>query len=236
MAAICHRTRVESVHRRGRAGGHGCYNPRNLTNEEAFGQSERMKTDAFPPAGQVTALLLAWHDGDGGALDALIPIVHSELRRLARYYMRRERPGQTLQPTALVNEAYLRLVGVQRVRWQSRAHFLAVAARLMRRVLVDVARSRDSLKRGGGARTVTFDERFVLSHEWSVNLRALDEALALLAAKDERKSQVVELRFFGGLSVEDTAEALHTSTRTVMRDWRLARAWLSRELARGQAS
>jgi RNA polymerase sigma factor (TIGR02999 family) len=193
-----------------------------------------MTTDADPRAAPVTALLLAWHDGDAGALEALIPIVHSELRRLARRYMRQERPGHTLQPTALVNEAYVRLVGVQGVRWQNRAHFLAVAARLMRRVLVDVARSRDSLKRGGGTHTVPFDERLVASHEWSVNLRALDDALVLLAAKDARKSQVVELRFFGGLSVEDTAVALHTSTRTVMRDWRLARAWLQRELTTGQ--
>jgi RNA polymerase sigma factor (TIGR02999 family) len=193
-----------------------------------------MKSDAVPRAGDVTALLVAWQDGDAAALDALIPIVHGELRRLARWYMRGERPGQTLQPTALVNEAYLRLVGAQRVHWQNRAHFLAVSARLMRRVLVDAARARDSLKRAGGAHRVPFDERLVATNEWSVNLCALDDALTLLAQKDERKSQVVELRFFGGLSVEETAEALHTSPRTVMRDWRLARAWLSRELTKGQ--
>jgi RNA polymerase sigma-70 factor, ECF subfamily len=146
--------------------------------------------------------------------------------------MSRERRCLTLQPTALVNEAYLRLVDIQRVRWQDRAHFFAVSARVMRRVLVDMARTHASLKRAGGVQPVSFDESLIPTNEWSVNLVALDDALAALAEKDARKSQVIELRFFGGLTVEETAEALHTSPRTVMRDWRLARAWLSRELTR----
>jgi RNA polymerase sigma factor (TIGR02999 family) len=156
--------------------------------------------------------------------------VYDELRRLARVFMRRERRGVTLQPTALVNEAYVRLVDVRRVRWQDRAHFFAVSARVMRRILVDMARARGSLKRAGGVQRVTFEERLVPLREWSVSLVALDEALETLAKLDPRKSQVIELRFFGGLSVEETAAALQVSVRTVMRDWRLARAWLSREM------
>jgi RNA polymerase sigma-70 factor (ECF subfamily) len=159
-----------------------------------------------------------------------MPLVYGELRRLARQYMRRERHGVTLQPTALVNEAYLRLVDIQRVSWHDRAHFFAVSARVMRRVLVDMARTRGSLKRAGGVQRVTFDEGMIAANEWSVNLVALDDALGALAERDVRKSQVIELRFFGGLNVEETAEALHVSPRTVMRDWRLARAWLSREM------
>jgi RNA polymerase sigma factor (TIGR02999 family) len=186
----------------------------------------------LPPPDQVTGLLRAWTDGDEGALAALMPIVYSELRRLARLYMSRERHGLTLQPTALVNEAYLRLVDIRRVRWQDRAHFFAVSARVMRRVLVDLARTRASLKRAGGVQRVSFDENLIAAHEWSVSLVALDDALSVLAEKDARKSQVVELRFFGGLNVDETAEALHVSPRTVMRDWRLARAWLSREITK----
>jgi RNA polymerase sigma factor (TIGR02999 family) len=182
------------------------------------------------PSAEVTALLRAWSEGDERAFDALVPLVYGELRRLARLYMRRERHGLTLQPTALVNEAYLRLVDIQRVSWQDRAHFFAVSARVMRRVLVDMARTRGSLKRAGGVQRVSFDENQFAASEWSVNLVALDEALGALAEKDVRKSQVIELRFFGGLNVEETAEALHVSPRTVMRDWSLARAWLSREI------
>ena len=180
----------------------------------------------------VTALLQAWNGGDQGALDALMPRVYRELRRLARGYMRHERPDQTLQPTALVNEAYLRLVDIQRVRGQDRAHFFAISARLMRRVLVDMARSRAALKRAGGVERISFDEELIPGLQSAAALVALDDALEALAKLDERKSQVIELRFFGGLDVQETAEALHVSPRTVMREWRLARAWLSRELAR----
>ena len=180
----------------------------------------------------VTALLQAWNGGDQGALDALMPLVYRELRRLARGYMRHERQDQTLQPTALVNEAYLRLVDIQRVRWHDRAHFFAISARLMRRVLVDMARSRAALKRAGGVERISFDEELIPGLQSAAALVALDDALEALAKLDERKSQVIELRFFGGLDVQETAEALHVSPRTVMREWRLARAWLSRELAR----
>ena len=188
-----------------------------------------------PPAGAVSAhvteLLVAWSAGDSSALDRLVPLVHAELRRLARRQMRRERDGHTLQTTALVNEAYLRLVDLSRIRWQDRAHFFAMSARLMRRILVDHARSRQYIKRGGGAWRVTFDEALVASAEPAADLLALDEALQALARVDARKSQVVELRYFGGLSVDETAEALHVSPETVMRDWRLAKAWLLREIA-----
>jgi len=188
-----------------------------------------------PPAGaasaHVTELLVAWSGGDSSALDRLVPLVHAELRRLARRQMRRERDGHTLQTTALVNEAYLRLVDLSRIRWQDRAHFFAMSARLMRRILVDHARSRQYVKRGGGAWRVTFDEALVASAEPAADLLALDEALQVLARVDARKSQVVELRYFGGLSVDETAEALHVSPETVMRDWRLAKAWLLREIA-----
>jgi RNA polymerase sigma factor (TIGR02999 family) len=177
----------------------------------------------------VTALLRAWSDGDEGAADALMPLVYGELRRLARFYMSGERRGLTLQPTALVHEAYMRMVDIRRVRWQDRAHFLAVAAHVMRRVLIDLARTRASAKRAGGVQRVAFDERLI-ADKWSVSLLALNDALDALALHDARKSQVVELKFFGGLDVEETAEALHISPRTAMRDWRLARAWLVREL------
>jgi RNA polymerase sigma factor (TIGR02999 family) len=179
----------------------------------------------------VTGLLVAWGRGDESALDELMPIVHGELRRLARRLMRGERGNHTLQTTALVNEAYLRLVDISRVRWQDRAHFFAMSARLMRRILVDHARSRKYLKRGGMLRRVSLDEALVVS-ERGTDLVALDDALDALAAVDQRKSQVVELRFFGGLSLEETAEALQVSGETVGRDWRLAKAWLLRELSR----
>ena len=179
----------------------------------------------------VTELLLAWGRGDRAALDDLVPIIHEELRRLARHQMRGERDNHTLQTTALVNEAFLRLVDLQRIRWQDRAHFLALSARLMRRILVDHARSRSYQKRGGGAANVTLDEALIASPERGIDLVALDDALEDLARVDARKSQVVELRFFGGLSVEETAEALKVSPETVTRDWRLAKVWLLREIS-----
>ena len=182
------------------------------------------------PSTAVTRWLVAWSGGDQSALQRLVPVVHGELRRLARREMRRERPGHTLQTTALVNEAYLRLVDMSGVTWNDRAHFFAMSARLMRRILVDHARSRLYKKRGGGARPVTFDEGLVVASDPRPDLVALDEALEALATLDARKSQVVELRFFGGLSVEETALALDISPSTVMRDWRLAKAWLLKEL------
>jgi RNA polymerase sigma-70 factor, ECF subfamily len=181
-------------------------------------------------AANPTTLLLAWARGDETALDQLIPLVHDELRRLARRHMVRERVGHTLQATALVNEAYLRLIEVNQVRWQNRAHFFAMASRVMRRILVDAARARGYQKRGAGAEKVSLDEALLVSGEPRQDLIALDDALTALAVFDFRKSQVVEMRFFGGLSVEETAEALHVSADTVMRDWRLAKVWLVREL------
>lgn len=188
---------------------------------------------ATPSAGAVTELLRAWSDGDEGALERLVPLVEAELCRLARGYMGRERRGHTLQVTALVNEAFLRLTDARRLRWQDRAHFLGISARLMRRVLVDHARSRGYQKRGGGAQQVTLTDAFFVSPEPALDrldLVALDRALEVLAAVDERKSRVIELRFFGGLSVEETADVLHVSVDTVKRDWRLAKLWLLREL------
>jgi RNA polymerase sigma factor (TIGR02999 family) len=179
---------------------------------------------------KVTGLLLKWSQGDDGALEKLIPLVHQELHRIARRHMAHERPGHSLQATALVNEAYLRLIDAKAVAWHDRAHFLAVAARVMRHILVDHARSRHYLKRGGHAAKVTFDEALVVSNEPRQELVALDEALEALAKFDERKSRVIELRFFGGLSVEETATVLKVSPDTVMRDWRLAKAWLRREM------
>jgi RNA polymerase sigma factor (TIGR02999 family) len=183
----------------------------------------------IPATGPITALLRRWSDGDETALDALVPLVEAELRRLARGYMSRERKGHTLQVTALVNEAFVRLVDARQIRWQDRAHFLGIAARLMRRVLVDHARARGYQKRGGGAQQVTLTEALLVS-EAPLPLIDLDRALVALAAVDARKVQVVELRFFGGLSVEETAAVLHVSTDTIKRDWRLAKLWLLREL------
>jgi RNA polymerase sigma-70 factor, ECF subfamily len=176
-------------------------------------------------------LLLAWSGGDQAAFDQLMPLVHDELRRVARRQMGRERRNHTLQATALVSEAYLRLINVKRVRWQNRAHFYAMSGRVMRQILVDSARARGYQKRGGGARRVTFNEALVVSKEPAQDLVALDDALQALAAIDPRKSRVVEMRFFGGLSVEETAEALHVSSDTVRRDWRLSKVWLLRELS-----
>ena len=175
---------------------------------------------------------MAWRGGDEAALDTLMPLVHDELTRMARRHMAGERPGRTLQATALVNEAFLRLVDLKRVNWQNRAHFLAMVARLMRRVLVDAARTRQSDKRGGEMVRVTFDEALVGGHDTAGDLLILNDALEALAALDDRKSRVVELRFFGGLSLEETAEALSLSTKTVARDWDFAKAWLQREMRR----
>jgi RNA polymerase sigma factor (TIGR02999 family) len=182
--------------------------------------------------GQVTGLLRAWSDGDEAALEQLIPLVESELRRLARAYMRRERPGHTLQTTALVNEAFMRLVDAKEIRWNDRAHFLGITARLMRRVLVDHARARSYEKRGGGARRTAFDEAVAQAiSDPSLDIIALDQALDRLASVEPRQAKVVELRFFGGLSIEETADVLHMSSDTVKRDWRLAKEWLVRELS-----
>jgi RNA polymerase sigma factor (TIGR02999 family) len=184
---------------------------------------------------RVTGLLVEWGRGDEGALERLIPLVHHELHQMARRCMADERPGHSLQATALVNEAYLRLVDANDVAWHDRAHFLAVAARVMRRILVDHARTRRAHKRGGGAAQVTFDEALVVVNEPREDFVALDDALEALAAFDARKSRVIELRFFGGLSVEETASVLKVSPATVMGDWRLAKAWLQREM-RGDRS
>ncbi|MEJ2007545.1 MAG: sigma-70 family RNA polymerase sigma factor [Acidobacteriota bacterium] len=184
-----------------------------------------------PSAHDVTLLLRAWSDGKKEALDRLTPLVYRELHLIAQRLMARERPDHTLQTTALINEAYLRLVDIRQVTWQDRAHFLAICARAMRQILVDYARSRDSAKRGAGQLRLEINEG--LAGKWSPdsNLMEVDDALNQLAEIDPRKSQVVELRFFGGLSVEETAEALKISPETVMRDWKLAKAWLYRELS-----
>jgi RNA polymerase sigma factor (TIGR02999 family) len=180
----------------------------------------------------VTALLRQWGAGDATAVEQLIPLVHHELRRIARSHMARERVGHTLQPTALVNEAYLRLIQVQRVTWKDRAHFYAMSARVMRRVLVDFARARRYQKRGAGVEFVVFDEDLPVGNECPASVVALNDAIEALTRIDPRKSQIIEMRFFAGLSVEDTAQALNVSVDTVMRDWRLAKAWLSREMKR----
>lgn len=181
-------------------------------------------------SGEVTGLLLAWGEGDDTALERLVPLVEQELHRIARRCMAGERAGHSLQATALVNEAYVRLIDVQHVNWQDRAHFLAMSARLMRRILVDWARTKQYQKRGGGAVKVTFTDALAVADEPGHDLVALDDALEALAKFDERKSRVIELRFFGGLSVEETASALGVSPDTVMRDWKFAKAWLLREL------
>lgn len=180
---------------------------------------------------EVTGLLVAWNAGDDSALEKLIPLVYAELHKQAKRYLKGERQDHTLQTTALVNEAYLRLVDSSKVRWQNRAHFFAVAAQLMRRILVDFARSRNYQKRGGGIYRISLEHIEAISPEKSEDLVALDEALHSLAMIDERKSKVVELRFFGGLSVEETAEVLKVSPDTVMRDWRMAKVWLLKEMS-----
>ena len=187
---------------------------------------------AAPDPPDVTGLLVAWRSGDRVALDQLVPLVYAELRHLAHCHMRGERPGHLLQTTALVNEAYLRLVDVTRVQWQSRTHFFAVAAHLMRRVLVDAARERDAHKRGGGITLVPLDEARTLGRERALELVALDEAIEALSRVDARKARVVELRYFGGLTVGETADVIGVSGETVMRDWRFAKLWLLRELRR----
>jgi RNA polymerase sigma factor (TIGR02999 family) len=180
----------------------------------------------------VTALLVAWRNGNEDAAGKLLPLVHDELRRIARRHMAGERPNHLLQTTALVNEAYLRLVDIQRIQWQDRAHFYAMAARLMRRVLVDFARAQKNQKRGGALQRVTFDQNLPIASNSPTDLIAIDDALRALAVDYERKAEVVELRFFGGLSVEETAEVLGISVETVMRDWKFAKNWLLRELTR----
>jgi RNA polymerase sigma factor (TIGR02999 family) len=186
---------------------------------------------AQPPGSEITGLLKAWSDGDDRALDALMPLLYDDLHRAAHAYMTREAPDNTLQTTALVNEVYLRLLGTRDVDWQNRTHFLAVCATVMRRILIDFARARRSLKRGGTADHVPLDDTVLVSHAPRVDLLELDEALQSLAAVDPRQARVVELRFFGGLSVQETAEALQVSPETVHRDWRLAKEWLLHELA-----
>jgi RNA polymerase sigma factor (TIGR02999 family) len=187
---------------------------------------------------EITILLKAWSLGDAAALDRLTPLLYDQLRQLAQRYMRHERAGHTLQATALANEAYLRLVDVKGVDWQDRGHFLAVSAQMMRRILVDAARARASVRRGGDmkrvdhATSVDFDQIPAAGSDRATELCALDDALNSLSQMDPRRAQVIELRFFGGLTVEETAEVLETSPQTVMRDWKLARAWLAREMQR----
>jgi RNA polymerase sigma factor (TIGR02999 family) len=193
-----------------------------------------------PPAqnngGDVTALLLAWGAGDQAALDRLLPVLHAELKRIARRYMQRERQSHTLQPTALVNEAFLRLVDVHGVQWHDRAHFFAISAQMMRRILVNYALARGTGKRGGEARQVSLDEALIVSPERDSQVVALDGALEELAKLDPRKARIVELRFFGGLTGEEAAAVLKVSPQTVARDWHLAKSWLARELHRGSES
>ena len=183
-----------------------------------------------PAPNEVTQLLVAWSNGDSAARDALIPLVHDELRRLAHRYMGRERADHTLQTSALVNEAYLRLIDQRDMKWQNRAQFFGIAAQMMRRILVDYARKRGFTKRGGELRAVPLDEVMIVSPERAAEVVELDDALKCLAEFDQRKSQIIELRFFGGLSIEETAEVLGVSPGTVMRDWTLAKAWLRREM------
>jgi RNA polymerase sigma factor (TIGR02999 family) len=182
---------------------------------------------------EVTQLLVDWSHGNKAALDQLMPLVYKELRRLASGYLRRERHNHTLQSAALVNEAYLRLADYSNLRWQDRAQFFGLAAQLMRRILIDHARSHHYAKRGAGARKVSLDEVAVLSEERASDLVALDDALTSLAALDPRKSQVVELRFFGGLNIEESAEVLKVSSMTIQREWRWAKAYLHREMSKG---
>jgi RNA polymerase sigma factor (TIGR02999 family) len=194
---------------------------------------QRESTNQFPAMGDISTLLRAWGGGDGGALEMLTPIVYDELHRLARHYMKGERPGHSLQTTELVNEAYMRLVDYKRMQWQDRAHFFAVSAQLMRRILVEHAR-RHNLKRGGGVDHVSLEAVASVDANRTTDLVALDDAMNALAQLDPRKARVVEMRFFGGLSVEEIAEVLKVAPVTVMRDWSTARAWLYRELSGGK--
>jgi RNA polymerase sigma factor (TIGR02999 family) len=184
-----------------------------------------------PISHEVTRLLKDWGNGDQAALDRLMPLVDRELRRLARHYLGRERTGQTFQTADLINEAYLRLVGQRRVCWQNRAHFYGLTAQLMRRILVDRARHRRRVKRGGGTQVLALEEAATISAQPEVDLLALDEALCKLSEVDRRKAKIVELRFFGGLSVEEAAHFLNVSPVTVMREWKMAKAWLHRVLS-----
>jgi len=186
-----------------------------------------------PAPQNVTKLLVQWSKGDPGALEVLVPLVYDELRRLARYYLKQEKQSHTLSSTALVHEAYLRLVNQRDVTWQNRAHFFGVASQMMRRILVDHARSRAYAKRGGGALTLALDEAVTTPQRRAIDLVALDDALDSLAKLDERQSRMVELRFFGGLSIEETSEVLGVSAPTVKREWASARAWLYREISGG---
>ena len=182
---------------------------------------------------QITLLLHEWGNGDRAALDKLVPVVYRELRRLARHYMNNERPDHTLQTTALVSEAYLRLVHYQKMQWQNRAHFLAVAAQAMRRILVEHARAHQYAKRGGGAQTVSLDDALIISAEPASEILALDEDMQDLESRDARKCRIVEFKFFGGLNTEQTAEVLDISTATVEREWRSAKAWLYQSMTKG---
>jgi RNA polymerase sigma factor (TIGR02999 family) len=184
-----------------------------------------------PVSEDISQLLAHWSDGNKAALDQLIPLVYAELRRLAHHYLRGERAGQTLQTSALVNEAYLRLVDYRNMRWQDRTHFFAVSAQLMRRILVEHARKRHAAKRGGDAIQVSLNDADAAQEQRSIDLMALDRALGELAALDERRSRIVELRYFGGLNIEETAAALALSTPTVQREWRIAKAWLHRAIS-----
>lgn len=186
-----------------------------------------------PSQPEITALLVAWSNGERSALDQLTPLVYKELRQLAKRALKHERAGHTLQTSDLVHEAYLKLFNEREMSWQNRAHFFAVAAQMMRMILVDYARKRNYAKRGGGALRVSFDEALAVSDERAADLIALDDALKSLAELDERKGRIAELRYFGGLSIEETAEALGVAPVTVMRDWRLTKAWLYRELSQG---
>jgi len=206
-----------------------CYPPANL----AQPQEHRALLPECPDH-EVTSLLQAWSAGDEQALDKLAPLVYQELHRTAHRYMARENSGHTLQTTALVNEVYLRLVNIQKVDWQGRAHFYAICARMMRRVLTDFARSRRYIKRGGNAVHLPFEEALFPGREVAPDIIDLDEALNILASMDQRKTQVVELRFFGGFSAEETAKVLDISVETVHRDWKLAKVWLLRELSKEQ--
>ena len=190
---------------------------------------------SLPTQAQITDLLIAWGDGDQAALERLFPLVYDELRRLAAFYLRRERSDHTLQPTALVNEVYLRLFDQRRVGWQNRAQFFGVAAQMMRRILVSHARSRHAAKRGGSDQRITLQDELAVTDQRDVNLLALDDALTKLEAIDPEKSKLVELRFFSGLTVPETAEVMSISPRTVDRQWQTAKAWLYREIAKSSA-
>jgi RNA polymerase sigma factor (TIGR02999 family) len=207
-----------------------------IVKEFSAKRAEEMSLLPSSKPGEVTQLLLDWSHGDELALQKLIPIVYGELQRMAHHYMSRERPGHTLQTTALVNEAYERLIDTRRSRWQDRNHFFAVCAQIMRRILVDHARSHQYLKRGGGAQRVALDEGLEAYTDRNTDLVAIDGALTALAEVDARKAHVVELRFFGGLTVEETADVLKISPDTVMRDWKMAKVWLLRELSEGKVS